>query len=126
MVHECEHFYETGRKCHRITRRGEALCPGHRPAPHRSVHDEPAFRREIATLVEHLRAAGDYDLLTTLQDALTAIQPTIERKVSRARYLPFARASVVVGIALERVILAQRRRSAAAADAAQQQRCGSR
>lgn len=120
MVHECEHFYETGRKCHRITKRGEALCPGHRPNPHRSVHDEPAFMREVAVLAEHLRAAGDEDLFCALQDALAAIQPTLERRISRANYLPFARASVVVCIAVERIISNRERRSAAAANAAQQ------
>lgn len=126
MVHECEHFYETGRKCRRITKRGEALCPGHRPNPRRSLHDEPAFMREVAVLAEHLRAAGDDDLFLALQDALAAILPAIERKASRAGYLPFARASVVVCIAVERIIRNRERRSAAAAYAAQQQTRGSR
>lgn len=102
MVHECEYIYETGRKCRRIPRRGESLCPGHRPHAKRSVHDEPDFQRQIAAFIAQLRAADTLSLVCSLQDALTAIQPIIERKSSRATYVPFARATVVVAIAIER------------------------
>jgi hypothetical protein len=119
MVHECEHFYETGRKCRRITKRGEALCPGHQPNLRRSVHDEPAFARQIDGFVQQLRAIDDTTLLCCLQDALNIIQPIIESKTTRANYVRFARASVVVGITVERLLRNQQRRSAANANAAQ-------
>lgn len=102
MIHECEYIYETGRKCRRIPKRGESLCPGHRPHGKRSVHDEPDFQRQIAAFIDQLRAADTLSLVCCLQDALRAIQPTIERKSSRAAYVPFARAVVVVAIAIER------------------------
>jgi hypothetical protein len=121
MIHECEHFYETGRKCRRITKRGQALCPGHQPNPRRSVHDEPAFARQIEGFVEQLRAIDDVSLLCSLQDALNIIQPLIEQKTTRANYVRFARASVVVGVTVERLLRNQERRSAAVANAAQQQ-----
>ena len=31
MVQECVHLYEDGRKCRRIPKRGQKLCPAHRP-----------------------------------------------------------------------------------------------
>lgn len=102
MVHECEYIYDTGRKCRRIPKRGESLCPGHRPHTKRSVHDEPEFRRQIAAFIDQLRAADTYSLVCCLQDAMRTIQPIIERKSSRATYVPFARAAVVVAIAIER------------------------
>ena len=102
MVHECEYIYETGRKCRRIPKRGESLCPGHRPQHKRSVHDEPDFQRQIAVFIDQLRSADTLSLVCCLQDAMRTIQPIIERKSSRATYLPFARAAVVVAIAVER------------------------
>ena len=109
MVHECEHFYETGRKCRRITKRGETLCPGHRPGRRRSAHDDPAFTRQLAAFADQLREADSLGLFCSLQDSLTAIQPLIERKSSRAAYAPFARAAIVVAIAVERIIASQER-----------------
>ena len=119
MVHECEHFYETGRKCRRITKRGEALCPGHQPNPRRSIHDDPVFHRQIAGWIAQLRATDATDLLCCLQDALTAIQPIIESKTTRANYIRFARASAVVAIVVERLLRNPQRPSAANANAGQ-------
>ena len=116
MVHECEYIYETGRKCRRIPKRGESLCPGHRPHARRSVHDEPEFQRQIAAFIDQLRAADTFSLVCCLQDAMRTIQPIIERKSSRATYIPFARAAVVVAIAVERFSA-----TSAPSNAAQQQ-----
>jgi hypothetical protein len=101
MVHECQHIYETGRKCRRIPKRGEDLCPGHRPHAKRSFHDEPDFVHRLTGFVEQLRSLSLTETLGILQDALSDIQPTVERKSSRATYEPFARAAAAVGIALE-------------------------
>lgn len=103
MLHECEYIYETGRKCRRIPKRGESLCPGHRPDRKRSVHDDPEFVRQIGAFIDQLRAADTLSLICCLQDAMRSIQPIIERKSSRATYIPFARAAVVVAIAIERL-----------------------
>lgn len=108
MVHECQHIYETGRKCRRIPKRGEDLCPGHRPnhRPDRrcSAHDDPAFSRQLEAFAAQLQTIDSCGLLSCLQDALTDIQPIVERKSSRATYAPFARASIVIAIALDRLI----------------------
>jgi hypothetical protein len=101
MVHECQHIYETGRKCRRIPKRGEDLCPGHRPHGKPSFHDQPDFVHRLTGFVEQLRSLSLPETLAILQDALSDIQPIIERKSSRATYEPFARASAAVGIALE-------------------------
>lgn len=119
MVHECEHFYETGRKCRRITKRGEALCPGHRPDPRRSAHDDPAFTRQLAAFADQLREEDSLGLFCSLQDALTAIQPLIERKSSRSAYAPFARAVIVVAVAVERLIASRQARTPAVSNAGQ-------
>lgn len=119
MVHECEHFYETGRKCRRITKRGDAFCPGHRPDPRRSVHDDPQVTRKFAAFADQLREADSLDLFCSLQDALTAIQPLIERKSSRAAYLPFARAVIAVAVVVERLITTRQAQNPAVSNAGQ-------
>lgn len=103
MVHECEHIYETGRKCRRIPKRGQSLCPGHRPHGPRSFHDEPDFARQLLGLTHQLRALDLATLLCVLQDSLAAIQPIVERKSSRATYTPFARAFVALTVTAEAI-----------------------
>jgi hypothetical protein len=103
MVHECQYLYETGRKCRRIPKRGDDLCPGHRPNPSRPHHDDPDFARRICGYAGQLRGLSFDDLLRCLQDDLARIQPTMERKSSRATYEPFARAFAAVTVAVERV-----------------------
>lgn len=103
MIPECQHIYETGRKCRRIPKRGETLCPGHRPSSTRSHHDDPDFARRLLAYAQQLRDLSLEVLLRTVQDDLTVIQPIVERKSSRATYTPFARAFVAVTVAVEQM-----------------------
>jgi hypothetical protein len=103
MVHECQHVYETGRKCRRIPKRGETLCPGHRPHPTRSHHDQPDFASRLLSYAQQLRGLGLEALFGTLQDSLACIQPIVESKSSRATYEPFARAYVAVSVVMEQL-----------------------
>lgn len=103
MVHECQYVYETGRKCRRIPKRGEDLCPGHRPNPRRSHHSDPGFARRLLGYADQLRLLSLEDLCCTLQDDLARIQPIVDRKSSRAAYEPFARAFVAVTVAINQL-----------------------
>jgi hypothetical protein len=103
MVHECQHVDEIGRKCGRIPKRGFDLCPGHRPSPTRSHHDDPGFARQLLGYTQQLRGLSLEALFRTLQDNLALIQPIVERKSSRATYAPFARAFVAVTVAIEQL-----------------------
>jgi hypothetical protein len=103
MVHECQHIYETGRKCRRIPKRGQDLCPGHRPGPSRSHHDDPDFARQLLGYIQQLHGLSLEALFCALQDDLALIQPIVQRKSSRARYAPFARAFVAVTVAIEQL-----------------------
>jgi len=103
MVHECQFVYETGRKCRRIPKRGEDLCPGHRPNPNRSHHDNPGFALRLLGYADQLRLLSLEALCCTLQDDLARIQPIVDRKSSRAVYEPFARAFVAVTVAIEQL-----------------------
>jgi len=102
MVQECIHVYENGHKCGRIPRRGERLCAAHQ-AP-RARHDaEESFNREMFAWVDRLDAMHPADLLDTLQGCLSAIQPLIERKSSRASRVAFTRATVAVTTVIDRL-----------------------
>jgi hypothetical protein len=103
MVHECQHVYATGRKCRRIPKRGEDLCPGHRPSSRPSHHDDPEFARRLLGYADQLRTLDIEALCCMLQDDLTRIQPIVDRKSSRATYAPFARAFIAVTVAIEQL-----------------------
>jgi hypothetical protein len=65
MVQECAHLYENGRKCRRIPKRGQPLCPAHRsPRRRRSpLEENEAFMEEIFAFAERLKAMALDDLL---------------------------------------------------------------
>jgi hypothetical protein len=111
MIPECQHIYETGRKCRRIPKRGDDLCPGHRPQPNRSFHDEPGFVRQLHAFACQISQLPLLDQLATLQDALAAARPILDRDAARrharAAYIPIARAIVAVTVAISSLDQAQ-------------------
>lgn len=104
MLPECAHTYPDGRRCRRIPKSGETLCPGHHPRRrlHRDEHD-PDFLSEMHAWIDYLRVKPLEPLLVLLQESLAAIQPLIERKAYRAHRAAYTRASIAVTHSIDRL-----------------------
>jgi hypothetical protein len=105
MVEECTHIYANGRKCRRIPKRGQALCPAHRPSRRRrrSLEEGPGFDRQMSSWVDHLRAMELDAFLSQTQAALGDLQPIIDRRLSRRDRAAYTRASIAVTVAIDRL-----------------------
>jgi hypothetical protein len=105
MVEECTHIYANGRKCRRIPKRDQSLCPAHRPSRRRrSFHQEdPDFDQQMTSWVERLRAAELEIVLSQTQAALSDLQPIINRRLSRRDRAAYTRATIAVTVAIDRL-----------------------
>jgi len=105
MVEECTHICANGRKCRRIPKRGQALCPAHRPSRRRRrLHEEdPDFDRQMTSWVERLRAAELDIVLRQTQATLGDLQPIIDRRLSRRDRAAYTRAAIAVTVAIDRL-----------------------
>ena len=101
MVEECVHLFPDGRKCRRIPKRGQKLCPAHHPQRRRRtpLEENEAFLKEMFAFVDTLRAMDSADLLYATTGFLADIHALIDRCSSRSHRIAFSRASTAVGIA---------------------------
>ena len=85
MVEECTHICANGRKCRRIPKRGQALCPAHRPSrrQRRPLEEDSAFNQQMSSWVDRLQAMELATFLSQTQAALSDLQPIIDRRLSR-------------------------------------------
>lgn len=115
MVVECSFTYPDGRHCRRVVRRGDTLCPGHRPGRSTGRRaPDAAFGAEIAAHLHSIRALDLESLIVRLPGELRAIHPLVDRTVSRRSRLAFARALVTLDAtvcAAERAMAAMAARS---------------
>lgn len=102
MPSECAHTYPDGRRCRRIPKSGKAFCPGHHPRRRPDEYD-PDFVREMRAWVEQLHDTPLEPLLVLLQESLAAVQPVLERKVSRAHRAVFIRSTIAVTHSIDRL-----------------------
>lgn len=105
MFEECIHILADGRKCRRIPKRGQKLCPVHsaprqRRAP---LEENDAFQQEMNSFVDRLNALPLPLLLNEAIGLLAKIRLLIDRHASRRDRLEFARAAAAVGIAGDRM-----------------------
>jgi hypothetical protein len=103
VLPECAHTYPDGRRCRRIPKSGETLCPGHHPRRRRRDAHAPDFVREMHAWVDRLQATPLEPLLVLLQESLAAIQSLIERKTSRAHRAAYTRAYIAVTHSIDRL-----------------------
>jgi hypothetical protein len=105
MVEECTHICANGRKCRRIPKRGQALCPAHRPSRRRlrSLEEDAAFGQQMSSWVERLRAMELVTFLSQTQAALSDLQPIINRRLSRRDRAAYTRATIAVTVAIDRL-----------------------
>ena len=105
MVEECTHICANGRKCRRIPKRGQALCPAHRPSRRRlrSLEEDAAFDQQMSSWVERLRAMELVTFLSQTQAALSDLQPIINRRLSRRDRAAYTRATIAVTVAIDRL-----------------------
>jgi hypothetical protein len=106
VVEECTHIYANGRKCRRIPKRGQALCPAHRPSRRRRrrfLQEDPAFDQQMSSWVDRLRAAELDIVLRQTQAALGELLPIIHRRLSRRDRAAYSRAAIAVTVAIDRL-----------------------
>jgi hypothetical protein len=105
MVQECAHLYENGRKCRRIPRRGDPLCPAHRsPRRRRSpLEENEAFMDEIFDFASRLKAMPLDDLFYATGQMLANIQVLIDRRSSRRNRMDFCRATAAISVTVDRL-----------------------
>ncbi len=105
MVEECVHLFPDGRKCRRIPKRGQKLCPAHRSQPHRRapLEEKEAFYKEMVAFIAHLEAMETADLLYATTGFLADIHALVDRCSSRRHRIAFHRATASVGIAVDRL-----------------------
>jgi hypothetical protein len=125
MVQECAHLYENGRKCRRIPKRGQPLCPAHRsPRRRRSpLEENEAFMEELFTFVERLKAMALDDLFYATGEMLANIHVLVDRRSSRRNRMDFSRATAAISVTADRIAdiaIARRAHFAAAQTAAGQ------
>jgi hypothetical protein len=106
MVEECNHICATGQKCRRIPKRGQALCPAHRPARRRRrfLEEDAAFDQQMSSWVDRLRAMELATFLSQTQAALCGLQPIIDRRLSRRDRAVYTRATIAVTVAIDRLV----------------------
>ncbi|MGB6159341.1 MAG: hypothetical protein WA891_05350 [Acidobacteriaceae bacterium] len=105
MVDECTYMYANGRKCRRIPKRGQSLCPAHRPSrrPRGFLEENDAFNQQMSAWVEQLRAMELTTFLSQTQAALCDLQPLIDRRLSRRDRAAYSRATIAVTVAIDRL-----------------------
>jgi hypothetical protein len=104
MVQECAHTFPDGRKCRRIPKRGQPLCPAHQSRPRRAFLEEnEAFHREIDVFIHRLDAMPLPELLDETAGLLAGIQRLVDRRSSRRDRLAFVRTNTAVCAAGERL-----------------------
>lgn len=105
MFEECVHILADGRKCRRIPKRGQKLCPAHSAPPRRRtpLEENDAFQRDMASFLDHLNPLPLPELLNQTVGLLAEIHLLIDRHASRRDRLAFARATAAVGIAGDRI-----------------------
>jgi hypothetical protein len=108
MIDTCTYVYPEGRPCRRIPKRGESLCPSHRPRRHAETKDE-LFERQMFAWGEHLQALPLDQLLETTRQSLARISPLIERRISRPYRAVYARAAMAAGVTAETLEAARAR-----------------
>jgi hypothetical protein len=125
MVQECAHLYENGRKCRRIPKRGQQLCPAHRsPRRRRSpLEENDAFMDEIFTFVTRLKAMPLDDLFYATGEMLANIHVLIDRRSSRRNRMDYCRATAAISVTADRIadVAIARRAQLARAQAAPDQ-----
>jgi len=109
MVEECSHICANGRKCRRIPKRGQALCPAHRPSrrQRRPLEEDSAFNQQMSSWVDRLQAMELATFLSQTQAALSDLQPIIDRRLSRRDRAAYTRASIAVTVAIDRLAEAE-------------------
>lgn len=105
MVQECVHILADGRKCRRIPKRGQKLCPIHRPHRRRPTpwQQDQEFGRQTLAFLDKLQALNFEDLIETTGVALSDILEIVFRRSCRRDRLAFARAAHAVSVTLDRV-----------------------
>jgi hypothetical protein len=105
MVQECAHLYENGRKCRRIPKRGQPLCPAHRsPRRRRSpLEENEAFMEEIFAFAGRLKAMAIDDLLYATGEMLANIHVLIDRRSSRRDRMDYCRATSAITVTADRI-----------------------
>ncbi len=104
MFEECVHLFPDGRKCRRIPKRGQNLCPAHRPQLRRTrLEENDAFQRDMASFLPGLNALPLPQLLNQTIGLLAQIRLLIDRHASRRDRLAFARATAAIGVAGDRI-----------------------
>lgn len=106
MLEECVHILPDGRTCRRIPKRGQKLCPAHRPHRRRRapLEENQAFLKEMAAFVRSLEAMESDDLLYSTVGFLADIQILIDRRSSRRDRFAFGRASAAAATAADRLV----------------------
>lgn len=106
MVEECVHILPDGRKCRRIPKRGQKLCPAHRSRrrPRAPFEEDQAFVQEMTAFIRSLKTIQTADLLYGTVGFLGDLQPLIERRLSRRHRVTFHRASVALSVSADRLV----------------------
>jgi hypothetical protein len=105
MFEECAYLYDDGRKCRRIPKRGQKLCPAHRSRARRRLplEENEAFRTQLSAFVDRLEAMPLQDLLYATTEVLADIHALVDRRSSRRDRIAFSRATAALGVSADRL-----------------------